>query len=808
MDRQLASKKFTDREDPLKNFNRLLSEYTREKSGRSRSYRIIDWHGDGGQGKSSLCHRFLKEVDQRQNEDEELASALLDFDDPKYRNVTEAMLKLRQETSLCRHVTFSTFDAAFTELFRRQSPQANIRECHPYLFRQYGNEFIEDFLSLTGNVDLSCKLSEAGNALLPGIGVLFKWGTELTGRTLDWWQRRGTQELVDEMTRLSDSGLREKLPYYMGRDILQAMEEEDKLQVILLLDTFEALSDGESSLTPNGAARTSRWVKTLIKTTPGALVVIFGRDRVQWPDDEELNSSVEYHLLEGLSNNDATKFLVGAGVHEEAIRDRIVSAAAGVPYYLDLAVDDYWHIKQSGREPTLEDFGKNKAEVVERFLSHLSESERNEILIASYPETLDEELFTQISQAFLGGIFSVNWKRLTGRSFINVDPMGRARMHRKMKEHMQETDCIDNPARYKYVHKWLFNHYNTLAFAPIDLFAIDESHDLALISASYHRTQYEPGKLLEWFNSKSLEIYYNAERWHALSQTIALVSKAAAEQQETTPDDLARLYHSSGHILQRTGDLERAIHQFQSALNEQERINGEHEARTLQALADVLIELEIDLELAREHFLTAKEKYLEEQKEENLQEEISQHAGIANCLVGLAVTYRYLDEYKEARVRLDQAYELYPAHIREKNDPDYIRFLRRLHVAHCAWEEFDDAFRRLDEALAILKGSDQIDQTIYAEVLTDLASCPGRFAEASRAKNIQNAVEACTKICGSEHRLLGRALYLQVKYRVEDRPPSNEDIEQLRLCHGILERTLGPMHEWTIAAQELLGFFS
>jgi hypothetical protein len=117
--------------------------------------------------------------------------------------------------------------------------------------------------------------------------------------------------------------------------------------------------------------RTDDWVRSLVEQTPGALVAIFGRDKLRWGEiDSAWSNILQQRLLGGLSKEDANRFLYKAGVVSKSIRARIVEGAQGLPFYL--ALDQFENLKANGLKPGADDFGTTPVMVLHRFLDHLS----------------------------------------------------------------------------------------------------------------------------------------------------------------------------------------------------------------------------------------------------------------------------------------------------------------------------------------------------------------------------------------------------------------------------------------------------
>lgn len=436
-----AQRVFTDREEPMSLFEKAF--ITEQERG---DHRVLCWYGVGGQGKSSLHNEMRRRVIGNPD----VALAGLNFDTSRHRHPEEALLKLRADFASAG-LAFPTFDLAFAKHFASERPLEDIREVHPQLFRKGESAIMDDLIDWSESL---VDTAVAGASLaVPGLNLVYKYGSRLTGRLADWWSSREVKDRLKDLDSLSATELIERLPRYMGFDIWRARAEMGCPRIVLTIDTHEKLTQGD--------LRTDAWLQSLVQEMPGVLVLIFGRDRLRWAElEKEWDNVLEQHLLGELSNEDADGFLTKVPIPEADIRERIVGASEGLPHYLDLAVSQYEMIRNIGGKPDVDDFGTTPSDVRDRFLDHLPASERRELFIASYTESLSEQLFLDLADAFLGGSANVSWARLEQRSFMMATDDRRLTMHALMRQALQEQDREERSELYKRAHKFLFSRYS------------------------------------------------------------------------------------------------------------------------------------------------------------------------------------------------------------------------------------------------------------------------------------------------------------------------------------------------------------
>lgn len=293
-----AQRTFTDREPARKTFRRMLNE----PQGPDK-YRVLTYYGVGGQGKSALCRNLQGALEPREAQGE-LAMAKLDFESPEFRTPDRALLSLRLQLQKSGRMRFPVFDFAFARYFALTNPGVNIRQRHPELFES-DNEILLDIISVAGDT----------LTVVPGVGLIAKYGIRLGGRFLEWWRNRGVKLLAD-VEELPPYKLLEELPKYLV-DMHHAMFGENPLEdtastkrIVIFMDAYEKLWESQSLKYGLGAFAVDAWVRRLVVESPGVLFILLGRDKMRWADfDSDYERVLEQHILGGLSNEDADPFL-------------------------------------------------------------------------------------------------------------------------------------------------------------------------------------------------------------------------------------------------------------------------------------------------------------------------------------------------------------------------------------------------------------------------------------------------------------------------------------------------------------------
>jgi len=549
-----ANKEFTDREEP----RALFTEALTTQYG-NRDYNVLTFYGVGGQGKTALCHEFIKmiKINQVADDSTSFSWAKIDFETDENRNVEQALLQIRLKLKASGSIKFPAFDLAFSRYHRLRYPGRDIRAKYPELFKGE-SETIQDIVDISGDL-----LSE-----VPGFSFVYKYASRMTNRFNEWWERKGVS-LLRGLDEYDEQTLLEKLGVYLGADIYEYLHGESSKgksrKIVILLDTYEALwrdvnlTDGVSSM------RRDKWVRQLVSECPGVVFIIFGRNKLDWEDnDSDWKGVVDQHILGGLSNIDADKFLKRVPIIEDDIRQIIINSAKGLPFYLDLQVNIYEREKRTNDHPVKEMFGGTDTEIIARFLDHLDNPTENALKILAQCRSFDERIFNFLSRKF-PALALVRFEQITGHSFIdNHYDDGQYLMHSLMREYLVEQVKKNSPQLFSEVHEALFNFYdaNCSIEKAIDIKA---QHCFSFREAAYHLEIFQPLDFPKWAPKKGL-IFFNAAAYDLIEPIYRTALSIAMNNREVEKSDIAICQSCLGNILGHKGQFSGALEYFELAL--------------------------------------------------------------------------------------------------------------------------------------------------------------------------------------------------------------------------------------------------
>ena len=235
---------------------------------------------------------------------------------------------------------------------------------------------------------------------------------------------------------------------------------------------------------------------------PKLLVMIFGRDELNWGEDWQPLLE-QYQLLE-FDDRYSKQYLQETGIQEVDIVDVIIRGSKGFPLLLYLSSETYANMKNAGKEPSIGDFGGSYPEIIERFLYNLDKDTVEVLRLMSVPNYYDTDIFDVLIKEFNISFPITKYEQFNKYSFVNYDEKEKVHyIHALIRTSILErspervvksahllllryyTDLLGETIKTKYVHQmfyhahksvsvtkfneWLVSPISTkLAFTPID----------------------------------------------------------------------------------------------------------------------------------------------------------------------------------------------------------------------------------------------------------------------------------------------------------------------------------------------------
>ena len=425
--RRTAVREFTDRINPREAFwnryDKMISEGTT----------IITYYGAGGVGKTSLMNKLMNELDRRNEPN--IKYLYHDFiNGTDYRTILNNWKKDLAELG-CEFPLFETGDFY---LSMKQGKNVDEAQFQSWISKNKWMNQVKNKLALAdGFVDnvipslnATAAITDITSDMLsifPGVKSIYK----LVGVVDKVMSERERNKKLDEHSAIRDelnrrfsernpNELSEYLPSLFAQDVYD-WEKISNQKLIIFLDTYELLSGAVTdSLSENNLKR-DWWLQNdpegLIFTIPNTLWVIAGRHMMRRTG--ELAAETEQHLLNALSYEDSNYFLKTAGIENQVLRDGIIKLTEGYPLYLDVCVDTYErYLFTNGTEPTIEEFGQNREQIINRLLKYISTSDGTQLMVQqlSLLGTWTDEMARKVIQNFDLNVY------LTAKKFSFIQP--------------------------------------------------------------------------------------------------------------------------------------------------------------------------------------------------------------------------------------------------------------------------------------------------------------------------------------------------------------------------------------------------
>ena len=395
-----ATRKFTDRELPRKVF---WDKYNlmKENISNLEDIYVITYYGLGGIGKSRLLRQIIEELKENEKKPYYI---LYDFETSQDTRAVLSMIKNKAEKDY--NFVFPRFDLAMYTYARKIGESAEKPEVKSIIEQSRALSFIMDGLGeltaipVVGIASKIIKLADSGLAVIKNTNERYK--ADLIKM----------EEETAEETYL-------RLPYYFSQDLADNVEKLDK-PFVILLDTYEKLvnevKDEGYSLMKDLWLRNEQGP---ILQVPGVLWVIAGREKIKWGEyDKDWEETLDQHILGDLSFDDTDNFLKESGIAEKELREDIFKLTNGTPVYLDICVGTYEILKEKNEEITIDKFGINVEELIERYIRYMDSQTSELVYLLSIIENWNDKLIENVAYKILPNFSITMYERIKKLSFI------------------------------------------------------------------------------------------------------------------------------------------------------------------------------------------------------------------------------------------------------------------------------------------------------------------------------------------------------------------------------------------------------
>ncbi|AYK16149.1 MAG: tetratricopeptide repeat protein [Methanosarcina flavescens] len=670
---------FVDRETCIDNFKNFIQNPNQD-------YNALFYYGIAGIGKSKLQRELQSILD---NEYPDILWVSMDLENEYHRNVSTFLVALRDKIQIKQHnMRFYRFNLAHAIFSKKSQPEIPLKnETYP-IIKEDG--FFYDILNALNETVFGSFLSIPVKRILDIIN-------NAPENTLKFLKELPID--IKKLESMEAHEIEKILPGIFAADFTSNLGTNSR--VCIFIDTYEAIWKDWRGV--GSFSEKDKWIrKCLIPNMPGVSWVICGREQIKsrWAEDEkDWEMCMKEYPIEDLSEGYSERFLIECGVKEKDIRDVIVKASEGVPYYLNLSVDTYEQVCRS-KKPEAKDFAGTKKEVFEKFVKYLDKNEIRTLNVLSAPNSWDRNLFELLIKKFNPTYSIYEFSDLIKYSFVKEVTDGSFSLHQLMRKSLQEHQ---DPTYRKEVHLFLHNYYSN-KIKDIDIKSITPEHEMALIEAYYHAKEALKFAELGVWVIKNIELFDKAGYWKTIYSIYEDFVEILKEKVGSENIYLGIFMRRLAFLNEDRGRYKEAISYYQQVLKIFEKNIGKKILENNDVTVDDHSIAMVSNDLANcflsigeyEKALTLQQKVLKIVK--NIVNEDPLY--IALVQQNMANTYQYLGQYKRAMELCQEALNVREARLGEE-DLEVAITLENLAAIHQHLGNYEKAFSLAQRALNI-----------------------------------------------------------------------------------------------------------
>lgn len=629
--------------------DKLVTEFMREaQSGSmtSDTWRVYQYYGVGGIGKSTLREHFIERLEQLPGS----VIGVLDFESEAERDLEFALRLLRNSMAKQYKIKFPTFDTAYEMYINGRSPHLAANDGSSPLLED------SDYALDITNVVFKILEDIPWLKLVPQTYKKFtKFHNSYTKRKL----KKKMKYLQQFKESAGDREFYSKLPRLFSED-LRSFAAEHTGNVYIFIDTYEALWTNQRHKAYE--LDVDAWVRTWAEYTPGVTWVIFGREKLRWKEaDPRWKKVISHHEVPSMSDQECRSVLAAAGITGEDIVSQIIANAEGLPFSIRLSVDLYNRIC-TNRQPVHEDFQMvhTDKQLIGRFLKYLTKGEQRSLELLALTRSWDQTLFSTLMAHFRPGSADESLQDVVHYSFIKEGTDKRWEMHALMRKSLREGMEADksisgNQFLFNYYAKMLESHH----FRSTDgqpAFWLGEAffHGFSLMENGAMEIQ----AFIDWFRKEDAR-FFNQGKWGvSINLHRQLIDYLEAEPAQEQKQQLAVIVYDLAFILFMLIRYEEAEKLFRYAKQQaEESYVPDHPfiGKTYYGLATMLQNLG--------DYPHAEELYLESLR--------IRESALGKDHLAVALSANNLGSLYRSRGRLEEAKELYLRSIRIRQLPNH-----------------------------------------------------------------------------------------------------------------------------------------
>ncbi len=464
-----AVREFTDREEPQEAFERKFRVFSDDWKN---EYYVLCYYGIGGIGKTSFANKLRRVIrgEEKTRLLEKIDCNYIEYNfDAKNSSLDKEgilasfrnqLMKVNKDFQFFRfNYALCCYAQKIGKAEEKEEAVKSLLEKTPWLKRMFS---LAEFIPVVSSVTSLVKKIDSLTSDIRGI-----YG--------EYMDKKRFRDYLFEIDRLEATEILNKLHEYFCLDMIYNMQHVAKKTIVVFIDTYEkyidTLNQEISMIIEDYWLRKGK--KSVIRSIPGVLWVITGREKLYWSDDDDweefvvdsplsemtdeekeilAKTELEQHLLGDLSEVDAISFLSKAGINNIDLCKQLYELTNGTPLFLDMCVENYNEVFTGEVMPTIDMFGKDLTQLISRYLYNMNEGNREMLYFLSCLGKWDDDTVKEIASkvTLLRNYTYAKYQEFLRHPFIIYDSEGAYYMHETVRSAAiknAETEIINEISR-------------------------------------------------------------------------------------------------------------------------------------------------------------------------------------------------------------------------------------------------------------------------------------------------------------------------------------------------------------------------
>lgn len=387
----VSQKNFTDRVQERNVFLDALN---------NNQKKIINYHGMGGIGKTSLIHQLIKEIENDKN----LYNIYIDIEN--YAMPINILYSIRNILTEKYNIKFRKFDPAIIAYYSKTGKSQNSPE-------------------IKGLMESSVKVTSKGNKVL-NLDIFRLFGDFISNislpafliertveKIIEVGQNKNNKDFISYLATEVPEIILSNLPQYLAEDINNFLEKKN-VRMLFFIDTFEKLDS--SQIGSNCSITKLKWLYNtnntgLMNLIDDSLWVIASR--------EEINSIKNIQNIELTKFDEQTtiEYLHSAGISDKGLCSEIFNNySEGLPLILSTYIDCF---NINSQEFSETNFLGSSEEIIERLIGSLDIDSKAIVYFLACLKNWDDNLVKELAPKCLSQYSELRYAKIKRLSFIS-----------------------------------------------------------------------------------------------------------------------------------------------------------------------------------------------------------------------------------------------------------------------------------------------------------------------------------------------------------------------------------------------------